>query len=96
MQLIDILGYLGAALTALNFLPQVLKAWKTKNVDDLSFWMLVLVISAQIVWLAYGFTLQLVPVIIANSSLLVMALILLILKLVYRKRLRTQKIVISK
>ena len=96
MQLIDILGYLGAALTALNFLPQVLKAWKTKNVDDLSFWMLVLVISAQIVWLAYGFTLQLVPVIIANSSLLVMALMLLILKLVYRKRLRTQKIVISK
>ncbi len=96
MQLTDVLGYAGALLTATNFLPQVVKAFKTKNVDDISMLMLVLVIAAQIVWLAYGFLLELLPVIIANSSLLIMAVILLGLKITYKGKLKTQKITLPK
>ena len=77
MEWTDYVGYAGAALTAINFLPQVIKAWKTKDVDTLSYWMLVLVIAAQSVWLVYAFALSLIPVFISNACLLIMALILL-------------------
>ncbi|MDB5230835.1 MAG: hypothetical protein JWN76_1640 [Chitinophagaceae bacterium] len=77
MEWTDYAGYAGAALTAVNFLPQVIKAWKTKDVADISYWMLILVIAAQSVWLVYAYALSLVPVLISNACLLLMALILL-------------------
>ena len=86
MQWTDYVGYAGAALTAVNFLPQVIKAWTTKDVDNLSYWMLILVIGAQVVWLVYAAALSLLPVLISNACLLLMALILLWFKYRFNRR----------
>src|SRR5690349_2979697 len=40
MQTTTILGFIAGTLTTISFVPQVLKAWRTKRCDDLSLGML--------------------------------------------------------
>jgi MtN3 and saliva related transmembrane protein len=87
----EYIGYAGALLTAINFLPQVIKVYKTKDAEELSFWTLVLILLAQSVWMIYAFRLDLIPVLISNASLFLLALILLIMKFVYKKKGTHQK-----
>lgn len=85
MHWIEFFGYFGAFLTAITFMPQVWKAWQTKSVGDLSTNMLLIVVLSTIVWLVYGIYLMLIPVIIANSIVLILTLTLLYFKSSFRK-----------
>ncbi len=85
MNWINFAGYLGAFLSAITFVPQVLKAWQTKSVGDLSIWMIMIVITSTIVWLVYGFALHTGPVIAANLIVLALALLLLYFKLTFKQ-----------
>jgi MtN3 and saliva related transmembrane protein len=81
----DIIGYIGAFLSAITFIPQVWQAWKTKSVGDLSIWMILIVITSTIVWLIYAFNANSGPVIAANTIVLILALMLLYFKLTFKK-----------
>lgn len=85
MHWIEYVGLLGAALSAITFIPQVYKAWQTKSVGDLSTTMMLIVFTSVIVWLVYGFYLKLMPVIIANSVILVLSAVLLYFKATFKK-----------
>ncbi len=80
MPFIEYVGLFGAFLSAITFIPQVLHAYKTKSVGDLSWGMLWIVFTSVIVWLVYGVAKGLLPVIIANSIILVLASVLLYFK----------------
>lgn len=83
--LVEDIGYLGSFLTAITFIPQVYKSWQTKSVGDLSSWMIFIVLSSTIVWLVYAFAIQSGPVIVANAVVLLLTLVLLYLKIRFRK-----------
>ncbi|HYE54496.1 MAG TPA: SemiSWEET family transporter [Chitinophagaceae bacterium] len=85
MHWIEYVGLAGAFLSGVTFIPQVYKAWQTRSVGDLSIWMILIVLTSVIVWLVYGIYLNLLPVIIANATILVLALMLLIFKLTFKK-----------
>lgn len=85
MHWIEIVGLLGAFLSSITFIPQVYKAWQSKSVGDLSTWMIMIVLTSVIVWLVYGIYLDLLPVIIANATILALALLLLYFKFRFRK-----------
>ncbi len=85
MNLIDLLGYFGAFLSAITFIPQVLQAWKTKSVGDLSIWMILIVITSTIVWLIYAVNVGSGPVLVANIIVLVLSLLLFYFKLTFKK-----------
>lgn len=85
MNWIEIAGHMGALLSSITFLPQVLKAWKTKSVGDLSIYMLVIVLTSTVVWLIYAVALNLLPVILANSFICLLSLILLYFKFSFKK-----------
>lgn len=85
MHWIEYVGLLGAFLTGVTFVPQVYKAWQTKSVGDLSTWMILIVITSASVWLFYAIYLSLRPVIIANSVILVLAVILLYFKQTFKR-----------
>lgn len=85
MHWIDIVGLFGAFLSGITFIPQVYKAWQTRSVGDLSIWMLLIVLTSVIVWLVYGIYLNLLPVIVANSTILGLILVLLYFKLTFKK-----------
>ena len=85
MHWIEYVGLFEAFLTGVTFIPQVYKAWQTKSVGDLSSWMILIVITSAMVWLFYAVYLNLRPVIIANSVILVLAIILLYFKQTFKK-----------
>jgi MtN3 and saliva related transmembrane protein len=85
MPWIEYVGLFGAFLSAVTFIPQVIKAWQTKSVGDLSLLMLFIVFTSVIVWLVYGFYLNLLPVIIANSIIFILVIVLLVFKFSFKK-----------
>ncbi len=85
MPWIEYVGLFGAFLSAITFIPQVVLAYKSRSVGDLSLGMLLIVFTSVIVWLVYGFYLNLLPVIIANSVILVLSLVLLYFKYAFKK-----------
>ena len=81
---IDYLGLFGAFLSAITFIPQVIQAYKTKSVRDLNTGMLFIIFSSVCVWLIYGFVKQVLPIIVANSVILILCSILLYFKATFK------------
>ena len=77
---IELIGYFGSFLTSITFIPQVYKSWKSKSVGDLSTWMVLIVVTSTLVWLAYGYFINSGPVLLANSIVLILTLVLLYFK----------------
>jgi MtN3 and saliva related transmembrane protein len=80
------LGIIAGILTTIAYLPQLLKTWKSKSANDLSWSMLIVLCIGIILWLIYGFSVQDIPIIAANVVTLLLAAIILILKIRYRKQ----------
>jgi MtN3 and saliva related transmembrane protein len=80
----DYLGLFAAFLSSITFMPQVIQAYKTQSVKDLNLGMLLIVFGSVIVWLIYGFAKNLLPVIIANSIIMVLSGILLYFKATFK------------
>lgn len=85
MTWIEVAGHTGAFLSSITFLPQVYKAWKSKSVGDLSLAMMMIVFSSTLVWLVYGVSLDLWPVIICNAIIAVLSLLLIYFKFTFKK-----------
>lgn len=84
MNWIEIAGHTGAFLSSVTFVPQVYKAWQSKSVGDLSLTMILIVVSSTVIWLIYGVSLMLWPVIIANSIIFFLASLLLVFKFTFK------------
>jgi len=77
MTLTAMLGLLAGTLTTVAFLPQVIRAYRTRSTRDVSLTMMVVLILGICLWLAYGLILNDLPLILANSvTFLLVALII--------------------
>lgn len=81
--MVSVIGFTAATLTALAFLPQVIKAWRTRSADDLSIGMLIAQSLGVALWIVYGVAINSAPIIGANSVTLALALMLLLFKRLY-------------
>lgn len=79
----DLLGFLAGTFTTIAFLPQVIKTWKSKSAEDVSFVMFVFFIVGVLLWCIYGWELHSVPIIIANTITFALAGTILILKVIF-------------
>ena len=61
-----LLGFVAGTLTAVSMLPQLIKTLKEKKAEDVSPWMLVVLISGVLLWIIYGFLKKDWPIIITN------------------------------
>jgi len=84
-ELAEIMGLIGAFLSSITFIPQVYKTWKIKSAGDLSMSMMLIVFTSTIIWLIYGFALNLLPVIICNGIIMVLSALLIYFKLSFIK-----------
>jgi MtN3 and saliva related transmembrane protein len=84
MNWIEVVGLVGAFLSSITFIPQVYKAWQSKSVGDLSLTMILIVFTSTIVWLVYGVSLTLWPVILCNSIMAVLTMLLIYFKLTFK------------
>ena len=81
----DFVGYLGGIFIMISFIPQVVKSYKTKSVEDLSLWMIVATLIGTIFWVIYGFLINGLPIIIMNIIFGFVVLYQLYLKIRYDK-----------
>lgn len=79
-----VLGLVAGTLTTLSFLPQLLKAWKSRSTHDISIGMFSLLAVGITLWIVYGVVTSDLPVVVANSVTLVLVGLILALKLRYR------------
>ena len=79
-----LIGLVAGALTSLAAVPQVVRAYRTKRVRDISIWQPVLLDAGMLLWLYYGVVIGDVPLIAANIFSLACNSILIVLKIIYR------------
>ena len=84
MNWIEVVGLFGAFLSSITFIPQVYKAWQSKSVGDLSMTMILIVFTSTLVWIVYGVSLTLWPVILCNSIMAVLTMLLIYFKLTFK------------
>jgi len=70
------LGYAAGAITVASFLPQVVRAWRTRRTRDLSVVSLALLITAGSLWVLYGALSRDWPVVLTNSGMVALLLVL--------------------
>lgn len=76
-------GLAAATCTTVAYVPQVVKAWRTRSTKDVSLSMFLLMVTGIALWLAYGVILRDLPLIAANAVTLALAAIILVFKLRY-------------
>ena len=80
---VDILGYVAGAITALTFLPQVIKTARDRSAKDISMLMFLIAAANEILWIIYGALLNNWVIILTNTVVLAMSLTMIFLKFRY-------------
>ena len=78
---IQIAGYIAATLGTFAYLPQVIKAWKTKQTRDISLPMYIALATGMVLWCVYGVALDAPPIYLANGIALIFTVSILYLKI---------------
>ena len=86
-----VIGLLAAVCTAAANFPQLRKAWLSRQTDDLSLKMLLLLASGLALWVAYGVIHEDIVIVLGNSISLAMVSALVYLKLRYTSIIPRQK-----
>ena len=81
LSLTSVCGLGAAACTTLAYVPQVLKAYRTRSTGDVSLGMFLFMVIGMSCWLVYGLLKQDIPLIIANALTLSLSAMVLFLKL---------------
>lgn len=80
----DYVGYAGGFVSAITFLPQVIKIWKTKSVKDLSSLTLLFLFLNVSLWLVYGILVNAMPIMVTNGIVLSMIIAMIFFKWKYK------------
>ena len=81
MQSIDLLGYTASVASGGSFLPQAVRALRTRQTRDLSLLAVALGAAGTVLWSAYGVAIGSGPVMISNLIVMPFALATLGMKL---------------
>ncbi len=82
--LTNLIGYAATVVGTFLMMPQVVRAIRTKHMGDVSSVMIVAYIVNCILWLAYGFLLASIPLMLCNGTALIIAIVQAILKRKYK------------
>ena len=72
MNTLDILGLVATSFTTSSFVPQVWRTWKTRDVSGISLPTYVIITIGLALWLVYGLLKNDLPLIVANSMMVVL------------------------
>jgi MtN3 and saliva related transmembrane protein len=83
--IIQVTGIIAGSITALSTLPQLIKIIKEKKVEDISIWMLIVLITGLGFWTLYGFLKHDIAILVTNLFSLLVNFILVGLRIKYKK-----------
>jgi len=82
----EILGLVAGGFTTAAVVPQLWKTWKTKEVDDVSPGMFLVLLTGLALWLAYGIIKSDLPIIATNGTALALNSLMLFFYFRYRNK----------
>jgi len=80
----EILGFTAGTISAVTFLPQVIRTWKLKSARELSLLMICFITSSVSLWIVYGILINNIVIIYTNSIVLILSLFLIYFKYKFR------------
>ena len=81
--MIGTLGFVAGVITVVAFLPQVVRAWRTRQTRDLSLTGIALLVAAGSLWILYGAMIGNWPIVATNSGMVVLNVALAVAKVRY-------------
>ena len=85
----DFTGYIGIGagiFTGVSMMPQLFKIIKEKKAEDISYFMLFILIAGLAGWFWYGIRKKDVPIIYTNAFSLLVNLLVLVFSVIYKKK----------
>ena len=79
--LASIVGSVSGVITVLSFMPQAVRAWRTRRTQDLSAGTFVMLVLQSAGWTSYGLLLEQRPIIWTNICVLLLTMLILVAKL---------------
>ena len=83
--IVTIIGILATVFAVSSSIPQIIKALKTRKTDDVSIWLVLVLIIGLSLWVIYGIGINDLLISIANSIAVSINTFLLILKIKYSR-----------
>ena len=87
--LLTILGVAAGILILTGWIEQIYKGYKTKSLKDVSKFLMIFISAGAILWLIYGVIVEDVFIIGTNIAAIALMMIVLVMKKMYDKRLRS-------
>jgi len=84
--LISMIGVAAAGLTTFSFLPQIVRAYRTKSMGDVSRYLMSMFATGSVLWIIYGIFKGDLVIIGANATAFAFNLILLYMGVAYRTK----------
>ena len=79
------IGLSAAGLTTMAFIPQIIKIYKSKAADDVSYVTFLMFGFGVALWDLYGVQIHSVPVILANTITFILAISIVVMKLIFSR-----------
>ncbi len=83
--IVTIIGIMATVFAVSSSIPQIIKGLKTRKTDDVSIWLVVVLIIGLSLWVIYGIGINDLLISIANSIAVAINTFLLILKVKYSR-----------
>lgn len=83
---VNLIGLLAAACTTISFVPQLVRVWQLRSAREISLTMFLVFSLGVLFWLVYGICIRSTPIILANTTTLILSLGILGLKLRFDRK----------
>ena len=80
-----VIGILAGILILSGWVPQIVRGYKTKRLNDVSPYLMILIFAGAVLWLIYGIALDDVYIMGVNLAAMVLTMIVLSMKLKYER-----------
>ena len=80
-----IIGISAGILILFGWIPQIVRGYKTKKLNDVSEYLPILIFAGAVLWLIYGIALDDVYIMGVNLAAMVLTMIVLSMKLKYER-----------
>ena len=87
--MMGIIGIVAGILILSGWVPQIARGYKTKRLNDVSSYLMILIFAGAVLWLIYGMALDDVYIMGVNIAAMILTMIVLSMKLKYEKAART-------
>jgi len=80
-----VIGIVAGILILSGWVPQIVRGYKTKRLNDVSSYLMILIFAGAALWLVYGIALDDIYIMGVNIAAMILTMIVLSMKLKYER-----------